>query len=243
MDSKYSYKYLDEDVDCAEIYGWNAVNICVMQYNVTHLSIRHCKKLEIIRNFSNTLIDLYINGCIITYLEKLPLNLKVLYCANNNIKYIDNFPASLEKCTCYSNNLLYLPIKSNLIKLQQIWCYCNKITGPFYMPTNLYNLEINHNNLTSIQNIFPNELNNFNFNINKLAHINVVKLNITHVLDLNFRCNFIKFINYKKLFPNQKNVHSYCFDYRLDYRDSICNNNNYYIVVYVRDRSYYCNLL
>ena len=251
MDGKYSFKYFGTDewqyvdaydkvqnninIESIKICKGDIVKICQMPSSLVSLMLDDCEKLEILCNFENTLEVLFIYNSKITKLEKLSSNLKILTCSYNKIKYIDNFPASLENCTCVCNYLLHLPIKSNLINLHKIYCDNNKITGQFYMPNKLQNMSIDHNNLTSMQNIVLDKLNLLFCCVNKLANINIKKIKISYAerRKLSFRYNYIKFINYSS---QQNNIIKVYCDY-LGFDSNF--NDNYSTDVCIRNSSYY----
>jgi Leucine-rich repeat (LRR) protein len=68
----------------------------------------------------------------ITYIPDLFrfVNLKNLYCDNNQLTYLPNLPNSLETLNCSYNKLLYLPKLPN--SLDSLFCYCNKLCKSTY---------------------------------------------------------------------------------------------------------------
>jgi hypothetical protein len=111
------------------------------------------------------LIDLDISGNNIKSLKGLPSSLKVLWCGDNRISSLEWLPADLVELNIYNNR-----IKS--------------AKGLVKKTRNLRNLNIMHNNLTSLEGIPPG-LTELDVSGNKIKSLkgvprNLVKLNISH---------------------------------------------------------------
>jgi len=79
------------------------------------------------------------------------INLKYLYCGNNNLKNIQNLPSNLKSLYCEHNDLIEL---SNLPEtLELLNCDYNKLKQLPELPLNLRLLSCNNNNLIELPNL------------------------------------------------------------------------------------------
>jgi len=67
------------------------------------------------------------------------VNLKELWCSNNQLTFLPNLPDTLEELSCYNNRLTSLPILPSTLEL--LWSYNNNMLPPATLPKSLKHFE------------------------------------------------------------------------------------------------------
>lgn len=112
---------------------------------------------------NNTVLNL--SGRNLNVLPPLPDNLEELYCSNNKLTYLSKLPPNLKILECNGNQLTLLPELPN--NLKQLYCSRNQLTELPILPINLIILECNGNLLTKLPEL-PNDLQELYCSRNKL---------------------------------------------------------------------------
>jgi hypothetical protein len=138
---------LDEQMDttCSGII--NQGSIVIANQNISDIDgIQYFDAL-------NTLICTKNN---LTYLPKLPDNLKILVCPRNQLKKLPALPSGLNALLCTSNKLNYLPRLPSSIT--ELGCDSNELLSLPELPLELLSLRCTNNELKNLP-VLPNKLN------------------------------------------------------------------------------------
>jgi hypothetical protein len=184
--------YRDENT----IRKFDFINLILLEkINKINISDITLKKL----NLPNNLNSLHIFGCDIldnTWIDNLPINLKICTLISTNIFKLDNLPLNLEYLYCSNNFLTQLDFLPEGLKY--LYCSNNKILSLDNLPNSLIYLDCSNNLIQKLDSL-PNSLNQVFAKSNQIVSLQYLPPNIT-------RANF----SYNPLIskPNCKNSNS-----------------------------------
>lgn len=115
-------------------------------------------------NIPKTLTKLYCNDNIITTLDNLPNNIKIINCSCNKIQEFTKLPKKLVELNCDVNFIKNLDILKDNLELTNLSCSRNLLTELNFLPKNLKYLICNLNNL-------PKYLNELECNDNLIENL------------------------------------------------------------------------
>jgi hypothetical protein len=133
------------DTTCSDII--NQGSIVIVDQNISNAEgIQYFDALNALICTKNNL----------TFLPKLPANLKILVCSKNQLKKLPSLPSNLNALICTSNKLTYLPNLPNSIT--ELTCDSNELLSLPTLPLELTSLRCSVNELKSLP-ALPNKLN------------------------------------------------------------------------------------
>jgi hypothetical protein len=171
--------------------GLSSINICI-------------NPLLSIPKIPDSVISLALGGegVIITALEKLPPQLKYLWCSGTDIQFLPPLPDTIINLYCYSNRLTTLPerLPPGLIDFN---CSENKLrTLPSHLPSSLITLNCEYNCLDALPDPLPPKLSTLNCSGNNIAMLPDLPKTLTHFYFMDRNNNPPLKANYPRLYTD-----------------------------------------
>ena len=164
-----------EHLDCS----YNKITRLVLPENIENLNCSHNE----ITQLDDVIIQCQLNKDIPNNIDTISLesfhNLCILNCDNNHLSYLPKLPPNLRKLSCANNYLNHLPTLHE--GLQELNCAYNQIICIENMPQTLEYIYCHHNGIDVIL-TWSKQLKYIDCSYNKLEKINVLDLKQLRIL-------------------------------------------------------------